>query len=604
MKHFSIFLFIFLVLSGYSQTGPGGIGTVDGSSSLKIWLRADDINANGDTQDNPASGTAIDTWSDNSGNYNDFTQSGSARPTYNTGSNFNSVYYDPDEAQLMNGTITGSYSDGSVFFVINPIEDGTYNTLLNNGDYSLRIEQWSNTNKVGYTRYGVKDYKTNIDSPFGVDAIVSYHKSSSSSYFNVRVNNSVEWLNVQSTSAGIPLDQLGKISSGSNRTAGYFYEVLLYDQKLNTAEIIIMENYLSAKYNSIDILYDVYDEDDSANGDYDYDVAGIGRVDASNLHDDSQGTGIVRILNPDDLGDDEFLIWGHDNGILEAIETSDVPSPVQARFDRVWRASEANLSGTSVDVGSIDIRFDLSDLNSVTASDLRLLVDSDNDGVFADETPIAGATYVGGDVYEFTSIPDIADNLRFTLGTIDTNQTALPLELIDFDAKVINDNTVELTWRTASETNNGFFTVMRSDDLVTWENVSIVNSHVNSPDLFLYHAVDTNPYNGISYYRLKFTGLEGEYSYSKIRNVKINGNPHYINIYPNPATDRITVAGDESELESIKVYDAQGQDITTLVSVVKEGKGKVILDLSKLDNGIYYIKSKTTSNSIYKILRD
>ena len=603
MKNITIFIILLIAFSGYCQTGPGGIGTTDGNSNLKIWLLADDINANGDTQDNPASGTPIDRWSDNSGNLNDFTQSGSLRPTYSSNGNFNSVYYDPNGAQYMNGTITGSYSDGSVFFVINPIDDEYYNTLFNNSKYSLRVEQYENTNKVGYTRYGFKDYKTNIDSPFGIDAIVSYHKSGGSPSINIRVNNTVEWLNVQSTTAGIPFDQLGKVSGGVNRTAGHFYEVILYDGRLNNAEIIIMENYLSAKYDGIPIPYDIYDEDDASNGDYDYEVAGIGRVDASNLHDDSQGTGIVRILNPSNLDDDEFFIWGHDNGILEAEETVDVPSPVQARFVRVWRVSETNLAGSSVDVGSIDIRFDLTDLNSVTASDLRLLVDTDNDGVFADETPISGATALGNNIYQFAGVSAIENNFRFTLGTIDTNQTALPLDLIDFTAKVSDNKRVELTWITSMASGDDLFTVMRSKNSRDWkEYTGNIITKENFQDKLRFHTIDTNPYDGISYYRIKQTGLDGKIIFSPIKKVNITNKGDDIRLYPNPASDKLIIEGNNSDLKDIRIYDSSGHDVTAQVYIYSKNNSRILMDISGLSTGVFFIKTGKSTKRFYKVL--
>jgi hypothetical protein len=65
-------------------------------------------------------------------------------------------------------------------------------------------------------------------------------------------------------------------------------------------------NSLAAKYNITN--NDIYKEDDIAEGNYGYEVAGRGRVDVSNIHNDAQGTGIVRSLNPSGIGDNEFLL--------------------------------------------------------------------------------------------------------------------------------------------------------------------------------------------------------------------------------------------------------------------------------------------------------
>ncbi|WP_438425386.1 hypothetical protein [Aquimarina macrocephali] len=404
---------------GFAQNGPGGVGTSDGTSSLRVWLKSDDIDADGDNTDNPINGTAISTWSDNSGNTNNFTQAGANRPTYNTTGTFNAVNFNSGlaTAQFMNGTITGSFANASAYFVINPVNTGNSHSLFDNTTASLRVEQWFNTSRVGFTRYGVADYATTIASPFGINSIISYHKAGGSTNLNVRVNAATQVLNIGSTTAGIPYDRIGRNSNGADEATGDFLEILLYNNSLNAAQTIIVDNYLSAKYGSILIPINVYNEDDIAAGNYDHDVAGIGRVDATNFHNDSQGTGIIRVLNPSGLGNDEFLMWGHDNGALLLNNVTDIPTSIQSRLDRVWRVSEVSTLGAPVDVGSIDLRFDLTGLSGITTPYLRLLVDTDNDGLFNDETPIYGATSLGGNIYSFTGITALSNNVRFTLAT-------------------------------------------------------------------------------------------------------------------------------------------------------------------------------------------
>src|SRR5690554_7284661 len=49
--------------------------------------------------------------------------------------------------------------------------------------------------------------------------------------------------------------------------------------------------------------------------------------------------------------------------------------------------------------------------------------------------------------------------------------SVLPIELITFDA-IKKDRQVELSWKTATETNNDFFTIARSVDGKYWEDRS------------------------------------------------------------------------------------------------------------------------------------
>lgn len=588
----------------FAQTGPGGVGTNDGTSTLEIWLLANDLNADGDTGNNPGNGSLVSTWSDYSGNSNNFTQTGINRPSYNSSGTFNAVHFNASlaSAQFMYGTITGSYSNASLYFVTKPINSGLSNSLFDNQNFSLRVEQVNNSGFVGFTRYGVSDYTSNIPSPFGVNSILSFHKTAGIASLDIQVNNLSNSLAIGSATAGIPYDKIG-VNSNNNadKASGDFHEVILFSSRLNTAQSIIVDNYLSAKYGSISIVNDVYDEDNVGAGNYDFDVAGIGRVNATNFHNDAQGTGIVRILNPTNLDDGEFLIWGHDNGLEQATNGSDVPTGTQTRFDRVWRVSEVNTSGSAVDVGAIDIRFDLTGLGAVTPSDLRLLVDTDNDGVFHDETPIAGATNISGNIYQFSGVTAIANNLRFTLGTINISQTPLPIELVDFSALPLDNKSVLLNWQTASETNNDYFTIERSQDVTNWEEIKVIDGAGVSISKNDYSTIDHKPFTGISYYRLKQTDFDGNFSYASIRSVNLESNHQFdIQIYPNPSIDKINFNTSDYEIDEVALFNTLGKNVSTLCEIKLNSKTEGNIDISKLNPGIYLLRIGSQTARFYK----
>ena len=278
-----------------------------------------------------------------------------------------------------------------------------------------------------------------------------------------------------------------------------------------------------------------------------------------------------------------------------------MPSSVQERFERTWRVSEVDTQGTAVNVGAIDIRFDLSDFTSVTASHLRLLVDTDNNGAFNNETPISGATSLGGNIYQFAGVTAIANNLRFTLGTTDTNQTPLPVELLSFDAELMDNQHVKLNWQTASEINNDFFTIERSSNGNNWQEVNKIKGAGNSSSRLRYSDIDYNPYNGLSFYRLKQTDFDGQFEYSKIISTHIKNNEKsQVKIYPNPSNNQIILEGSPSELEEIEIYNSLGQNMTLLTNPISTSGSQSVIDMSNLNTGFYYLKTKTTTNKFYK----
>ncbi|HEX7016331.1 MAG TPA: T9SS type A sorting domain-containing protein, partial [Cyclobacteriaceae bacterium] len=112
--------------------------------------------------------------------------------------------------------------------------------------------------------------------------------------------------------------------------------------------------------------------------------------------------------------DGEYFFWGHNNGALTTT-TSGIPAGIQNRYTRVWRGQETG------DITDLDIEFDLTGLGSITTHRLRLLVDTDDDGSFADETPISGAASLGSNRYRFSNVTELTSSTsashRFTLAT-------------------------------------------------------------------------------------------------------------------------------------------------------------------------------------------
>ena len=96
----------------------------------------------------------------------------------------------------------------------------------------------------------------------------------------------------------------------------------------------------------------------------------------------------------------------------------------------------------------------------------------------------------------------------------------LPVELLSFSAER-NNRYVDLSWITATEINNDYFTVERSLDGINFTVIGSMPGSGNSSIILNYKLIDSSPIeNEISYYRLKQTDFDGAYSYSDIVSVK------------------------------------------------------------------------------------
>jgi hypothetical protein len=96
-----------------------------------------------------------------------------------------------------------------------------------------------------------------------------------------------------------------------------------------------------------------------------------------------------------------------------------------------------------------------------------------------------------------------------------------PIELISFAAFPHSEG-VQLEWITASELNNDYFTIERSQSGEGFEPVNTVRGAGTKSNQSKYSLLDSNPLAGTSYYRLKQTDFDGKSTYSDLVEVTEN----------------------------------------------------------------------------------
>jgi hypothetical protein len=96
-----------------------------------------------------------------------------------------------------------------------------------------------------------------------------------------------------------------------------------------------------------------------------------------------------------------------------------------------------------------------------------------------------------------------------------TPPVPLPIELISFEG-ISKSGYNHLFWKTASESNNDYFTIEKTQDGINYNTVININGAGNSNTTLSYDYIDYNVDNTINYYRLKQTDYDGKYSYSNI----------------------------------------------------------------------------------------
>ena len=189
---------------------------------------------------------------------------------------------------------------------------------------------------------------------------------------------------------------------------------------------------------------------------------------------------------------------------------------------------------------------------------------------------------------------------QFGIGSGSANP--LPIKLIYFQAK-LKDDVVKLTWATASELNNDYFTIERSSDGIHFEEILRQRGAGNSSFTLYYTDEDLKPLNGYNFYRLKQTDYDGHFTYSDVETVKYKSKSEdepdlkILSVAPNPFNENFNLNfSAKSVMEvNIMLINSFGQVVAQNKIQTTEGYNKYeFTDNYNFNNGIYFI------NLLYK----
>jgi len=402
MKTLLSFLCITIAASVAIAQSPGGV-----SSGLTVWLKPD---ASGITP--VADGSTVDTWTDASGLANHATQAAAAnRPLYynsvfngNPAISFNTNRFlniDFSEITSTNYTVITvskrNLATGSILSMLGTVS-GQGLTLLYPSSTVARHRQFGNWVSATIPAYSVSEQP----------CIMACHFNTTAGKRVWRIHDGVSVSRLGSNITQTPSTGQGRIGRGESTDYfnGYIAEVIAYNRVLTATELKQIHTYLSVKYGlSVPVAEHLYPFDAT----YQNDVFGIGASSTSVLNQTtSESAGIddiIRVSNPSALSNEEYMFCGNDNAATTFGAYVGSNCTINSIMARDWKFRQVG------DVGTVDLRFDMTGIAGVTPSDLRLLVDLDGDG-YDDETLLTG-TYAAP--YFTVTAVTIPNNASLTL---------------------------------------------------------------------------------------------------------------------------------------------------------------------------------------------
>ncbi len=195
-------------------------------------------------------------------------------------------------------------------------------------------------------------------------------------------------------------------------------------------------------------------------------------------------------------------------------------------------------------------------------------------------------TFVGTNITGFST---------FTLGDFNSPlmiPIPLPVSWLDFKAKAVEKD-VQLNWSVASELNNDYYVIERSNDGKNWEGIGSIKGAGNSNSKLFYAFKDSPKNATVLYYRIKQVDFDGKSTNSVIRQVSFKSELN-VNVYPVPAINEVTIS--VSQNFTGRIIDVTGRILKSFSS----NDGLYTVNIESLNAGIYSLELYTNGEFITK----
>ena len=176
------------------------------------------------------------------------------------------------------------------------------------------------------------------------------------------------------------------------------------------------------------------------------------------------------------------------------------------------------------------------------------------------------------------------------------NGAPLPIELLSFIGKVQNE-VILLKWETASEKENAYMAVERSRDGIHFQEIGQRKGAGTTFIRQAYNLIDTFPFFGVNYYRLRQVDADGKPTYHDIIAVEFGGKiKETMRLYPTQTSQDITIVAQtlSADAPTLQIFDTSGklmQQKTWDTDATQQ-----TVNVSALPSGTYFITLRSGKN--------
>jgi hypothetical protein len=561
---YKFFTLVFLVLSAATIAQIPATGNI-------LWLKADagvytDLNITLAT-----SGQTVQSWRDQSGSANDL-KSSSPQPTFETErlNNKPVLKFVTNQIMISLNSLNLSGTDKEDIFIV----------YASSATTSTPFTIQGNVSTIFYDRAYIKNQFAIVSGLNNTSSVSTSQVSSTITSDCYKIVESINDLSLTTNENSLYINGVAIAPKGTDpntNSTGNFNalsrirvgdggtteldvaEIIVYNRILNASEKLQVETYLNTKYFTGDATAQFTGLTTAAQV-----VANTSLDDAIWKHTylSTQSTKIITsvkdncanlgTLNSTVYNDATATLNGGQYTMRRHFTIKPTLNPAGAKRVRLYY-SNADFA---------DLQTVVPTLTSASQLVVTKYTGLNEDGVFnptggtltfIPSAQITTGTAYGANYLEF-------DVTGFSEFWIHAGTSALPLHFLSFTAQKCTDKNVCLNWQTTNEENVSHFVIERSIDGKTFTKVGTTNANNQASNS--YTSKDDIAFlqnESKVYYRIKQIDVDGKFTYTDIKSVKINTKKEIV-VYPNPAKDMVTIDGYYT-IKSMELYDMSGRKL-------------------------------------------
>ncbi len=170
--------------------------------------------------------------------------------------------------------------------------------------------------------------------------------------------------------------------------------------------------------------------------------------------------------------------------------------------------------------------------------------------------------------------------------------TTLPVELMYFEGEF--DKNVILSWATATEINNEYFSLERSENGKDFYEIARIQGHGNSEEMIEYTYEDDSYESAVEFYRLKQVDFDGQFEIFKAIRVETNAGQaeNSFKVFPTVITQgKVTIEGEKPfEIKDIQIISLTGSSNVYQPRTSETTFRNVEVHMTGIESGLYLMK--------------